>query len=61
MIDEQKRTTSIELFPSQYKALQEMAAHFGYVQTRGAGTGQIGSVSRFLQAIADREVEVKEK
>jgi hypothetical protein len=56
MTNEQKKTTSIQLFPGQYDALKELAVRFGYYQTRGVGTRTIGSVSLLLQAIADREV-----
>lgn len=51
-----KHHTSIELCLGDAAALRRIAAAHGYLQTRGAGAGQLGSVSQLLQAIAAGEV-----
>lgn len=44
--------SSIYLTYSQITALRGLAEKLGYFQTRGAGTGQVGSVSAMLGAFA---------
>jgi len=38
--------------------LERIALEFGYLQTRGAGTGTLGSISALICAIARKEVEI---
>lgn len=53
--------TSIELRAGQMDQLLKLAIEFGYLQTRGPGTGKLPSLSRFIQAIADNEIECVKK
>ena len=47
------------LIPEEDKQrLEIIAREFGYMQTRGAGTGTLGSISAFICAIARKEVEI---
>jgi len=51
--------TSIELKTGQMAHLLELATRFGYLQTRGPGAGELPSLSRFIQAIADGDIHVE--
>lgn len=55
-----KRTirTSVELLPGQYEAIQRIAFELGYIQTRGVGTGKVGSMAQLMQAIAKGEIKL---
>lgn len=50
--------TSVELLPGQYEAIQRIAFELGYVQTRGVGTGKVGSMAQLMQAIATGKVKL---
>lgn len=50
--------TSVELLPGQYELIQQIAAQLGYIQTRGVGTGKVGSMAQLMQAIATGKVKV---
>lgn len=50
--------TSVDLTPGQIETLQKIAAKYGYLQSRGPGTGKIGSVSQLLQAVARGDAEI---
>lgn len=52
------KPTTVLLTPAQVRRLQAAFARLGYVQTRGTGTGSLGSLSAGLRAIANRELEV---
>jgi len=51
--DTRRYRTSVELYPGQSEKLQLIAFELGYIQTRGVGTGKIGSISQLMQAIAE--------
>lgn len=50
--------TSVELLPGQAEQIQRIALELGYIQTRGVGTGKVGSMAQLMQAIAKGEVKV---
>lgn len=50
--------TSVELLPGQIEQIQQIAAQLGYTQTRGVGTGKVGSMAQLMQAIARGDVKV---
>lgn len=45
--------------PDVKKKLEHLARNMGYLQTRGAGTGETGNVSALLRAIAVKEITVE--
>jgi len=52
-----RKTTTINLdCQQQQDILSEMAASFGLCITRGVGSGEIGSVSLLMKAIANGEL-----
>ena len=53
-----KIRTSVELLPGQYETIQHIALEFGYVQTRGVGTGKVGSMAQLMQAIAEGKIQL---
>lgn len=55
------KLTSVELRPGQQEKLADLAYRLGYVIKAGPGTGQIGSVSQLMQAIAAGKVEIQKK
>jgi len=50
--------TSVELLPGQYEKIQRIALDLGYVQTRGVGTGKVGSMAALMQAIAQGKIQL---
>lgn len=50
--------TSVELLPGQAEQIQRIAFELGYIQTRGVGTGKVGSMAQLMQAIATGQVKV---
>ncbi len=51
-----RRTTTIRLSPGSVRALRGLARSHGYTQSRGAGAGELGSISQLMDAIACGEV-----
>lgn len=51
--------TTVYITPDVTKELERLAKKMGYLQTRGAGTGELGNVSALLRAIAVKEVTVE--
>ena len=45
--------------PDVKKKLERLAKKMGYLQTRGAGAGELGNVSALLRAIAVKEITVE--
>ena len=45
--------------PDVKKKLERIAKEMGYLQTRGAGAGELGNVSALLRAIAAEEITVE--
>lgn len=50
--------TSLKIPVKDRQRLEEIARNLGYVQTRGAGTGSLGSISALICAIARGELNV---
>ncbi len=50
--------STIYYSPTQAARLRALAEKFGYFQTRGVGTGTVGSVSQLVKAIADGELKI---
>jgi hypothetical protein len=48
--------TTLYVSESDKASLEQIARELGYVQTRGAGAGRIGSISALVCAIARREI-----
>ena len=48
--------TTLYVSESDKASLERIARELGYVQTRGAGAGRIGSISALVCAIARREI-----
>lgn len=53
-----KKRTSVELLPGQLEAIQQIALKLGYIQSRGVGTGKVGSMAQLVQAIADGKIKL---
>ena len=53
-----KIRTSVELLPGQYETIQNIALEFGFFQTRGVGTGKVGSMAQLMQAIAEGKIQI---
>jgi hypothetical protein len=47
-----RRHTTLLISDEDRTKLEQMARDFGYVQTRGAGAGRLGSISALICAIA---------
>ena len=50
--------TTLFLTVEERRHLEQMARDFGYLQTRGAGVGQLGNISAFIRAIAKGELHI---
>jgi|GEM_PF-3473912 len=50
--------TSVTIPPSDREKLEELARNFGFLQTRGAGAGKLGSISALMCAIAKGELKI---
>jgi len=48
--------TTLYVSESDKASLERIARELGYVQTRGAGAGRLGSISALVCAIARREI-----
>jgi hypothetical protein len=49
-------STTVYASPATVRRLAGLAHRRGYVITRGPGTGELGSVSQFLEALAGGEI-----
>jgi len=50
--------TTLFISENDKKKLEEIARKSGYIQTRGAGAGKLGSISALMRAIASKEVRL---
>lgn len=55
------RHTTLLIPPEDRTRLEEIARNLGCVQTRGAGTGEMGSISALICAIARGEYALVQK
>lgn len=51
--------TTVYITPDVKKELERLAKKMGYLQTRGAGAGELGNVSALLRAIVANEITVE--
>jgi hypothetical protein len=55
----ERATTTIYVSKQGLQNMENLAQRFGYLQTRGAGAGKIGSISQLIEAIAREELTLQ--
>jgi hypothetical protein len=52
------KKVTLNLTEEDKQRLESLARKFGYTQTRGAGVGRVGSISKLMHAIAQGKIDL---